>query len=88
MGLPAKIILIALGVILLIMLILSIIKTGKPFKAIVKTCATGIGALAAINLLGVFTGVTIPLNTISLVGVSILGAPGAAALLVANLVFK
>ena len=45
-------------------------------------------ALAAINLLGVFTGVTIPLNTISLVGVSVLGAPGAAALLLANLVFK
>ena len=56
--------------------------TGKPIRSLVSSALQGICALAAVNVFSVFSGVTLGVTTFSVAVCSVLGIPGAATLLV------
>ncbi len=61
--------------------------TGKPIRALFGSALQGICALAAVNVISVFSGVTLGVTTFSLVVCSVLGIPGTASLLVLQVLF-
>ena len=56
-------------------------KSGHFFKSILLSALSGTGALFAVNLLSDITGVSIPINYITLTGSGFFGIPGVIALL-------
>ncbi len=76
------------GVFALLVIIQMIVKSPKPFQRAIGGIITGLCALAAVNLTGMFTGVTLPLSPLT-IGVSgAAGIPGVTMLLLLNLIFK
>ncbi len=76
------------GVFALLVIIQMIVKSPKPFQRAIGGVITGFCALAAVNLTGMFTGVTLPLSPLT-IGVSgAAGIPGVTMLLLLNLIFK
>ena len=72
----------------LLVIIQMIVKSPKPFQRAIGGIITGLCALAAVNLTGMFTGVTLPLSPLT-IGVSgAAGIPGVTMLLLVNLIFK
>jgi hypothetical protein len=72
----------------LLVIIQMIVKSPKPFQRAIGGIITGLCALAAVNLTGMFTGVTLPLSPLT-IGVSgAAGIPGVTMLLLLNLIFK
>lgn len=70
---------IVLGVIVAavaIILVVSMIKSGHWFKALMTSCLSGFAALLAVNLLGAVSQVIIPLNWYTIAVSGLLGAPG------------
>lgn len=70
---------IVLGVILsiiAIVLMITMIKSGHWFKAILTTSFSGFAALLAVNLFGSISQVVIPINWYTIAVSGILGAPG------------
>ena len=63
-------------------------KSGHPIKAALLSMLQGFASLMAVNLLGLVSGVTIPVNRFSLVFCGIFGAPGTVALLIADVLFS
>ena len=56
-------------------------KTGRPLRTIVGSGIQGLCALAAVNVAGAFTGVSLGLNALSGACCVVLGIPGVIALL-------
>lgn len=82
------IILSACGVFGLLVLIQVIVKSPKPVQRAAGGIVTGLFALAAVNITGFFTGVSLPLSPLT-IGVSgVAGIPGVTLLLILNLIFK
>ena len=78
----------ACGVFGLLVLIQVIVKAQKPVQRALGGVIVGLFALAAVNLTGFFTGVSLPLSPLT-IGVSgAAGIPGVTLLLLLNLVFK
>jgi len=75
-GITFKIIFGVVISIVAIIIVVSMLKSGHWFKAMMTTALSGFAALLAVNLVGVASDVVIPLNwyTISVSG--LLGAPG------------
>ncbi len=58
------------------------IATKHPFRALFSSALQGISALAAVNVLSMFTGVTLGVTTFSCIVCAVLGLPGTITLLV------
>ena len=60
--------------------------TKKPFKKTISSVLLGVISLIAVNISGIFTGVTIPVSNLSLMVSAILGIPGTILILALNMV--
>lgn len=82
------IVLSACGVFALLVIIQVIVKAPRPVQRAAGGVITGLCALAAVNLTGFFTGVSLPLSPLT-IGVSgAAGIPGVTMLLLLNLILK
>lgn len=82
-----SIVLIIVGIFIALISIRAIAHTEKPFKKVFLGIFKGIAALIAVNVSGIFTGVTLPVSLLSL-AISILGGiPGVTALVVLDMIF-
>lgn len=60
----------------------------KPFKRSVISVFSGISALVAVNIAGIFTGVFIPISTLSLCVSTVGGIPAVTAMLIIDTFFR
>ena len=82
-----SIILILIGVFIALIAIGAVVHTEKPLKKAFFGIFKGVAALMAVNISGIFTGVTLPISLLSL-AISILGGiPGVTALVVLDMIF-
>ncbi len=65
-------------------LLIIAVKTNKPFSTMAGGAATGIAALAVVDLTSTFTGVFIPLNVWTVSSSAAFGIPGVISLLIVN----
>ena len=73
--------LLVLGFLLLVLLI----RIRRAVGTAVSSAAMGVGALAAVNLTGLVTGVVLPWNLFTMLVCLVLGAPGVVSMLVLQL---
>ena len=78
----------AVGVIVVLAVAVALFKTGRPVRGIVGSGAQGICALAAVNIAGAFTGVSLGLNLFSGLCCLVLGIPGVVGMLFMKLIFN
>lgn len=71
----------AVGAAALLAVTVALLSTGHPLKALGKSAATGFLALAAVNVAGGLTGVSLGLGWLSAAVCTVLGLPGVATLL-------
>ncbi len=64
------------------------ILTKKPFRSLLSSALQGACALAAVNVTGAFTGVSLGLNILSGVTCVLGGVPGVITLLLLKLIFE
>ena len=76
-----------LGIVAIAVLV-ALIRSRRPIRAIAGSGAQGLCALAAVNIAGIFTGISLGLNFFSLVTCTVLGVPGVIALLVLKTIFR
>ncbi len=67
------------------MFIYACIKSGKFFRFLIISVIAGIGSVILVNVLSVFTGISIPINLWTMSTSAALSVPGVIGLLVANL---
>lgn len=79
---------IAAGVFGLLVVIQLIVRSKHPFRSTVTGILTGWCALAAVNLSGLITGVTLPLSMLNIGVSAVAGIPGVTMLLLLNLLVK
>lgn len=73
------------GIIFLLLFSIQIIIRAKnPLKKTLFSMLKGIATLAGVNILGVFTGVTLPISLLSLAIAAVVGMPGVTAMLIFN----
>lgn len=63
------------------------IKTGRPIRSLLGSALQGASALAAVNVTGMFTGVSLGLNALSGIACAAAGVPGVITLLLLKLIF-
>lgn len=78
----------ALGIFFLLVLIQVIVKARRPVSKAIGGILSGLCALAAINLTGSFTGVTLPISLLTLGVSGAAGISGVTTLLLLNLILK
>ena len=78
----------AVGVIIVLAVAVALFKTGRPVRGIVASGAQGICALAAVNIAGAFTSVSLGLNLFTGLCCLVLGIPGVVGLLFMKLIFN
>lgn len=66
----------------------TIFRSGTVFKSFATTIFQGISSLLAVNVIGLFTGVSIALNWYTLGFVSFFGIPASISLLLLNTIFR
>ena len=66
----------------------SYLRSGHFFKNVFSSAFQGVISLIAVNVTGLFTGVTLSLNWYSLGAVSIFGLPGTIALVILKHIFR
>lgn len=76
------------GAVITLVVIIALFRSGKPVRGLVGSSAQGICALAAVNVAGAFTGVSLGLNMLTGLTCVVLGIPGVAALLFLKLIFN
>lgn len=62
-------------------------RTGRPVRSIALTGLQGLCALAAVDIAGIFTGVSLALNLFTGLISLLLGLPGVIGILLLNLIF-
>lgn len=70
-----------------IALLIALFRSGKPLRRLCGGALQGVCALAAVNLAGVFTGVSLGINWFTLGVCGTLGIPGVITLLLLKLIF-
>lgn len=65
----------------------ALVRGGRPLRTALSSGVQGIGALLAVNVAGIFTGVSLGVNAFTALCCAVLGAPGVVALLVLKTVF-
>lgn len=69
---------------LLLFLVQLIVKAKNPLKKTFFSMLKGIAVLITVNILGIFTGVTLPVSLLSLAIAAAVGMPGVTAMLILN----
>ena len=76
---------VAAGIVLAVLI--AQFRTGKPLRGLLKTGLQGMCALAAVDVAGIFTGVSLGLNVFTGLVSLVLGLPGVIGILLVNLIF-
>ena len=63
-------------------------RSGHFFKSLFTTAIQGIASLAAVNITGLLTGVTLSLNWYTILTVSLFGLPSTIALTILKFIFR
>ena len=71
----------------LLAVLIALLKSGRPIRRLLTTAVQGICALAAVNVAGMFTGVTLGLGWLTGGVAAVLGLPGVVGLLIGRLIF-
>ncbi len=69
-------------------ILISMIRSKHFFKALILTALHGVAAICAVNVLGLFTGVSVNLNQYTVGASLICGTPGVIGLLLIDTIFK
>lgn len=77
-----------LGAIILFAILYGTKKSDQPIKRAVSTVATGIIALTGVNIAGIFTGVYLPVSTLSICASAVGGIPAVTAMLIIDTFIK
>lgn len=77
-----------IGAVCLVIILIALYKSGTPVKSFFKTALQGLCALAAVNVTGLVTGVTLSINWFTLLTVTFFGIPSAIMLTVLKFIFK
>ena len=76
------------GVCMSLVILVALFRTGKPVRGLLGSGAQGVCALAAVNVAGAFTGVSLGLNVFSGLCCIFFGIPGVVSLLILKLIFN
>lgn len=76
------------GGLILLAVTIALFRSGKPVRGLVSSGAQGLCALAAVNLAGAFTGVSLGLSWLTGACCVVLGIPGVVGLLFLKLIFN
>ncbi len=87
MSLWLRILVGAVGVCLIVVVAVALIRSKRPVRGLIGSGAQGLCALAAVNVVGAFTGVSLGLNLLSGLSCLVLGVPGVVALLILKVIF-
>lgn len=68
-------------------LLIALFRSGRPVRGLLAGVIQGACALAAVNVTGMFTGVSLGLNPFTAVVSGALGVPGVITLLLLNVIF-
>lgn len=71
-----------------ITVLIGAVKTGRPIRNLLGSALQGVSALAAVNVTGMFTGVSLGLNLLSGIACAAAGVPGVITLLLLKLIFE
>ncbi len=71
----------------LLAVIVALVRSGRPLRGLISTALQGLCALAAVNVTGMFTGVTLGLGWVTGTVAALLGLPGVVGLLLSRLIF-
>lgn len=77
-----------LGAIILFAILYGIKRSNQPIKRAVSTVATGLIALTGVNIAGIFTGVYLPVSTLSICASAVGGIPAVTAMLIIDTFIK
>lgn len=66
----------------------ALVRGGRPIRRAVNGAVQGLGALLAVNVAGIFTGVSLGLNALTAGACAVLGVPGVVTLLVLKTIFR
>lgn len=78
----------AVGVLVVLAVGIALFASGKPVRRLVGSGAQGLCALAAVNIVGAFSTVSLGFNIFSGLCCLVLGIPGVVGLLVLKLIFN
>lgn len=82
-----SIVIVLTGIFVSLVCMQAIVRTDKPLKKAFYGIFKGLAALMSVNLVGAFTGVTLPISILSLC-ISILGGiPGVTTLVLLDMIF-
>ena len=87
MSLFLTIALCGVAVLVLLAVWIALFRSKKPVRGLLGSGAQGLCALAAVNVAGAFTGVSLGLNLLSGLSCLFLGVPGVVTLLVLKVIF-
>lgn len=77
-----------IGAIIFFAILYGIKKSKQPFKRAITTVATGLIALTGVNIAGIFTGVYIPVSTLSICASAVGGIPAVTVMLIIDTFIK
>ncbi len=77
----------ALAAALSLAVLIALFRSGRPVRQLIGSGVQGLCAVAAVNLTGAFTGVSLGLNVLSGACCALLGVPGVITLLLLKTVF-
>ncbi len=80
--------LIGVGAVSALWLLITLFRNGRPVRRLLGGTLQGTCALAAVNVAGAFTGVSLGLNWLSGVACAALGVPGIITLLLLKVIFR
>ncbi|MBR2405955.1 MAG: pro-sigmaK processing inhibitor BofA family protein [Clostridia bacterium] len=75
------------GGVLAVVLLAALFRSGRPVRRLLGSTLQGACALAAVDVVGAFTGVSLGINWLSGVACAALGVPGIITLLLLKLIF-
>lgn len=82
-----KVLLYALAGIGGVWIVFTLLYKGKPLRRLFGGAFQGACALAAVNVTGMFTGISIGISTFSAIACGALGVPGVITMLLLNVIF-
>lgn len=66
--------------------LVTVVRSGKPLRFLLATFAEGVCAIAAVNVAGIFTGISLGFNWLTLTGSAVFGVPWVITLLILRLI--
>ncbi len=88
MSLWLQILLWVIGGVIALAVCIALLRSRKPVRGLVGSGAQGICALAAVNIAGAFTGVSLGLNLFTGISCVVLGIPGVITMLIVKLIMN